>query len=897
LYAVHHNSGVIETLDPLTGIALTSTQVTLSGANVSGLWGLAQNPSTGTYFTILNRTELMTINPATGVLTDIGPTGHNVGGITFRLASGVATLYMVSGNSDATNPDTLFTLNTTTGAATLVLAFGDGNQGETIAFNPVDGLLYRAYGSGAVNVNQFLVKIDPVSLTVTNLPLTGDPYNQATSLTHWVGNYFLMADHSSNLFIVTNAGLVKQLSALNNLEGDDKGMVFAGTAPACPPLAPLYGAASQGPTGPGLFYSVSPTTGAATLIGPIGFEGIGGIRFNATGTLYGAGKLEDGTNTPVMFTINPCTGAGTEIGPTNLGSQNFSTTTDISFRRSDGTLFGFLSDGVDFNGLATFNSSTGSLTSVLGTYPIQGGGGLAFSPAGVLYNAYGDNLETLNSATGAMSLVGAFVYPSPIVEPGTNINAMDFQPSTGTLFGSVAATAIAAPAIASPIGLPNSEIAVSESLLAMIDTSDATVTVVGPTQTGLDAIAFTPQIPATIQATGGAPQTTVVNTLFGFPLQATVTDSNSNPVPGVTVTFTPPATGATAAFAGNVTTAITNSSGIAKSVAISANIVAGGPYNIAATVLGVSTPANFSLTNTAGPPAAITATGGTPQTATVTTAFASPFQATVKDQFGNLVPNVTITFVPPGTGASGTFAGGTSTATTNSSGVATSAIFTANVTSGGPYNVIATFPSVGDALNPTPSAPPPPASYSLTNVDFAISPATTTQTVTAGATANYSFNFTAVVGNTTNSTAFICQGLPLLSSCLFTPATLPANSGNTPFTLAISTTSTRISANIGFGERHIRPLVRLSFSKLLLFFASLWALLILFSWRAFKSTQLRLTAVGLFAALLLFAGFFAGCGGTALSTQPGTPPGNYTITVVATSGSVQRTSTVALVVE
>jgi hypothetical protein len=107
-------------------------------------------------------------------------------------------------------------------------------------------------------------------------------------------------------------------------------------------------------------------------------------------------------------------------------------------------------------------------------------------------------------------------------------------------------------------------------------------------------------------------------------------------------------------------------------------------------------------------------TGGTPQSAVINTAFASSLQVMVKDVGGNPVPGVTVTFTAPGSGASGTFAGGANTAVTNSSGVATSATFTANGTTGA-FLVTASF-SGG-----------PSATFSLKNVDFAVVPVTTSQ--------------------------------------------------------------------------------------------------------------------------------------------------------------------------
>jgi hypothetical protein len=219
------------------------------------------------------------------------------------------------------------------------------------------------------------------------------------------------------------------------------------------------------------------------------------------------------------------------------------------------------------------------------------------------------------------------------------------------------------------------------------------------------ALTNTAGAPATITATGGTPQNVVVNTAFASALQVTVKDSNGSTVAGVTVTFTAPRSAASGTFAGELTgnIAVTNASGVATSAIFTANSNAGGPYTVTASVVGVATTASFSLTNTAGAPATITAIGGTPQIAAISTAFASPLQAAVKDASGNPVSGVTVTFTAPGSGASGTFAGGVNTAVTSASGVATCAVFTTNGTVGGPYSVTATVGAVG------------PTNFSLTN--------------------------------------------------------------------------------------------------------------------------------------------------------------------------------------
>ena len=109
----------------------------------------------------------------------------------------------------------------------------------------------------------------------------------------------------------------------------------------------------------------------------------------------------------------------------------------------------------------------------------------------------------------------------------------------------------------------------------------------------------TPLAPTAVQSTAGTPQSTLVGTAFTTTLQATVFDFNI-PVPGVTVTFAAPASGASATLSS--ATAVTNASGVAQ-VTATANGTAGGPYNVTASVAGVATPATFALTNTvpAGP--------------------------------------------------------------------------------------------------------------------------------------------------------------------------------------------------------------------------------------------------------------------------------------------------------
>jgi adhesin/invasin len=101
--------------------------------------------------------------------------------------------------------------------------------------------------------------------------------------------------------------------------------------------------------------------------------------------------------------------------------------------------------------------------------------------------------------------------------------------------------------------------------------------------------------PASIAVAAGSPQSAAVGTLFATNLQVTVTDASGNPVNGVTVTFTVPASSASATLSAN--TATTDCDGHA-SVMATANTVS-GTYQVTASVTGVSATAVFTLTNTA----------------------------------------------------------------------------------------------------------------------------------------------------------------------------------------------------------------------------------------------------------------------------------------------------------
>ena len=128
------------------------------------------------------------------------------------------------------------------------------------------------------------------------------------------------------------------------------------------------------------------------------------------------------------------------------------------------------------------------------------------------------------------------------------------------------------------------------------------------------------------------------------------------------------------------------------------------------------------------------------QSAGINASFGTQLQATVTES-GNPVSGATVTFTAPGSGPSGTFPGGVTSVNvmTNGSGIATAPVFTANGTSGGPYNVTA---SLGAGL--------PSANFALTNAKAASSTSLNTSTTPSA------------LGQSVTFTAWVMPGPPAL---------------------------------------------------------------------------------------------------------------------------------------
>lgn len=427
------------------------------------------------------------------------------------------------------------------------------------------------------------------------------------------------------------------------------------------------------------------------------------IRNNTSGD-DGGGIRNDGTLTVTNSTISGNT-AQSASSPTSGGGAILNTIPATATIRNS-TLSG---NSANIGG-AIRNDGTLTLTnSTISANTATDGGGVVntvnplnpsqFGRATLQNTIIAGNIDTSNNAPDAI----AFVADS-FTDQGNNLigigNTFNSSFNATTLRGTAANPL-------NPLLAPLANYGGTTQTHALLPGSpaiDAGTSTGTPAQDQRGQARFgTPDIGAfesqgfTIAATSGTSQSTTVNTAFANPLTATVTANNAiEPVAGGVVTYTAPTTGASIAPA--TQTATIDASGNAA-ITPTANTTV-GTYPVSAASSGVTGTASFALTNNPDVPFSIITTGGTPQSATVNTNYAQALQVLVRDQFNNPVPNATVSFVVPSTGASGTLS--VATATTDTSGNATVNL-QANTIAG-------TYNSSGSVTGVT-----TPATFSLTN--------------------------------------------------------------------------------------------------------------------------------------------------------------------------------------
>lgn len=203
-------------------------------------------------------TRLYTLSPISGAIaTNIGPIGFAVTGLAIQ--PGTGTLYGSTGGNAPISPNSIITINKTTGAGKLLGATGLGGSVADLTFTS-DGRLY-----GWSEDSDDLVTINPKTGVATVV---------ASSTLGTSGSG--LAASSTNVLFFTGDGATGDLRTVNRTTG----------------LA----------------------TVVATMIGPVGGSAINALAFSGS-TLYGSRSARGGLGSATtLITINTTTGAITSLG-------------------------------------------------------------------------------------------------------------------------------------------------------------------------------------------------------------------------------------------------------------------------------------------------------------------------------------------------------------------------------------------------------------------------------------------------------------------------------------------------------------------------------------------------------------------------------------------------------
>ncbi len=558
-----------------------------------------------------------------------------------------------------------------------------------------------------------------------------------------------------------------------------------------------------------------------------------------------------GTSVPVLVTVVPTGGAGTPTGDVSLLSSGQVVQGVDGFTLSGGTMStstGLLPGGTNsivahYAGDTTFGASDSAPVSVTVTAETSGvslilqtvdanGFLIPFSSGPVGSVVY------FNVAVGGGSGVGVPTGSLTVFDNGATVTTQALNSTGNVLVGTstlAAGTHAITASYAGDASFGSSVSAVANATLTMPDFSLSSTS-------------------ATAVQGGSGSSLITVHPMGTF--AGAVALSASGMPSGVTAAFSPVSTTSSSTLTLTVSSAVAVGSYNVTVTGISGSLTHTTVVSLTVTV----PPPNFTLSAS---PTSLTVVQGTSGTSTITVNPLNGFVGSVALTASGLPSGVTATPDPSSTVASSTLTfAATSTAATGTSTVTITGV------SGGLTHMTTVSLTVNTAG------------------DFTFTASPTSFTVTAGQPSTSTLTI-APLNGFIGTTAFGCSGLPNLSKC--TAASVPNGSGTSTLTITTTAPQTVASVHPNQGSssgQYIAWSLGGTFGVAGMFLLGIGG----------RRRRRVLLVVGSLAVLALLT-ILPACGGSNTpQIIPGTTPGQYTVTVTGTSGSVSHSVAVSLTV-
>ena len=684
-FSLTNNHGAVASVTPVPGTSPQSTQV---GGAFSTTLVMQVSDS---YGNAISGVSVGISAPSTGASATLGSASN--GGVTdsqgqisiTATANTVIGTYNVTATPAASSVSGAWVLtNTAAPAANIVVRSGDN---QSVVFNsatlaPLVAQVTDQYGNAVSGISvTFTVPSSGATLNVTNTTFTSN----AGGLVGLTGTANAIAGSYSVTAAATGVTPIASFTVNNVASGNlsfskisgDNQSTQVTTAFAQPLVMELHDAANNPIAGVTVSFS---STGGASLSATALSTDANGIVSLSAGALSSAGPLQVtatlNSTTQATFSLTATPGPVVALVP-DVAASSQSATGGQAFTQPLGLTavdaWGNPVSGTSVTFAAPSTGATGQLSATTATTDANGHAQITVT-AGNVAGSYPvtATLAGSGSATASYTLTNLTGSPSVLhVLSGdgnsTTVHTAFAQPfevqlldANGSPLAGVAVT-FAAPATgatATPTAVVVTTDAQGKAQMQATAGDVAGSYVISATATGSSSPALihvTNNAGAAVAAVpdaAGSSQSAVAGNGFVNPLGVTVVDAYGNPVAGVSVTYSAPASGATAVLP-SVTTVTTDAQGHAQIVATAGSTA--GDYQVSATVAGVTTPAVWNLTNSTDAPLILLSAVSTTQSTAVGSAFTS-LVVLVHDAFGGPVPGAEIDFTGPSSGAGAVFA-------------------------------------------------------------------------------------------------------------------------------------------------------------------------------------------------------------------------------------------------